>query len=221
MRFLRPFLIRRQASDAGVVVGRRLVSHLDSVTPQRSGDILGDGGAVHRGDADIAFRIRVRGDRRADVPLEACRRREHPRSIRHLNPYFVFARADGNFVRDVAGNHVVDRAGDDGVGGIPAGCLDVIDLEGVHIVVGVARAAALALASALELAPHALSDSSSLVGSPPFISGPGILKNTTGTGVPSIAVAADFPILNQNTTGTAGSTATLATARTISTNGDE
>lgn len=50
--------------------------------------------------------------------------------------------------------------------------------------------------------------------------GTGILKNTTGTGVPSIAVAADFPILNQNTTGTAGSTATLATARTISTNGD-
>lgn len=48
----------------------------------------------------------------------------------------------------------------------------------------------------------------------------GILKNTTVTGVPSIAVAADFPILNQNTTGTAGSTATLATARTISTNGD-
>lgn len=32
----------------------------------------------------------------------------------------------------------------------------------------------------------------------------GILKNTTTTGVPSIAVAADFPILNQNTTGTAG-----------------
>ncbi|MEI6277259.1 MAG: hypothetical protein WCP08_14770, partial [Prolixibacteraceae bacterium] len=31
----------------------------------------------------------------------------------------------------------------------------------------------------------------------------GILKNTTGTGVPSIAVASDFPILNQNTTGTA------------------
>jgi hypothetical protein len=50
--------------------------------------------------------------------------------------------------------------------------------------------------------------------------GTGILKNTTGTGVPSIAVAADFPILNQNTTGTAGSTATLATARTISMNGD-
>ena len=48
----------------------------------------------------------------------------------------------------------------------------------------------------------------------------GILKNTTTTGVPSIAVAADFPILNQNTTGTAGSTATLATARTISMNGD-
>jgi hypothetical protein len=31
----------------------------------------------------------------------------------------------------------------------------------------------------------------------------GILKNTTGTGVPSIAVAGDFPTLNQNTTGTA------------------
>lgn len=33
----------------------------------------------------------------------------------------------------------------------------------------------------------------------------GILKNTTGTGVPSIAVAADFPTLNQNTTGSAAS----------------
>lgn len=33
--------------------------------------------------------------------------------------------------------------------------------------------------------------------------GTGILKNTTGTGVPSIAVAGDFPTLNQNTTGTA------------------
>ena len=31
----------------------------------------------------------------------------------------------------------------------------------------------------------------------------GILKNTTTTGVPSIAVAADFPTLNQDTTGTA------------------
>lgn len=31
----------------------------------------------------------------------------------------------------------------------------------------------------------------------------GILKNTTGTGVPSIAIAADFPTLNQNTSGTA------------------
>ena len=31
----------------------------------------------------------------------------------------------------------------------------------------------------------------------------GILKNTSGTGVPSIAVASDFPILNQNTTGSA------------------
>ena len=33
--------------------------------------------------------------------------------------------------------------------------------------------------------------------------GTGIVKNTTGTGIPSIAVAADFPALNQNTTGTA------------------
>lgn len=42
--------------------------------------------------------------------------------------------------------------------------------------------------------------------------GTGILKNTTGTGVPSIAVAGDFPTLNQNTTGSA---ATLTTARAI------
>ena len=40
----------------------------------------------------------------------------------------------------------------------------------------------------------------------------GILKNTTTTGVPSIAVAADFPTLNQNTTGSA---ATLTTSRSI------
>jgi hypothetical protein len=40
----------------------------------------------------------------------------------------------------------------------------------------------------------------------------GILKNTTSTGVPSIAVAADFPTLNQNTTGSA---ATLTNARAI------
>ncbi len=40
----------------------------------------------------------------------------------------------------------------------------------------------------------------------------GILKNTTTTGVPSIAVAADFPTLNQNTTGSA---ATLTTSRNI------
>jgi hypothetical protein len=45
----------------------------------------------------------------------------------------------------------------------------------------------------------------------------GILKNTTGTGVPSIAVAGDFPTLNQNTTGSA---ATLTTGRTISLTGD-
>jgi hypothetical protein len=35
--------------------------------------------------------------------------------------------------------------------------------------------------------------------------GTGLVKNTTGTGAPSIAVAADFPTLNQNTTGAAGS----------------
>ncbi len=40
----------------------------------------------------------------------------------------------------------------------------------------------------------------------------GILKNTTTTGAPSIAVAADFPTLNQNTTGSAAS---LTTARAI------
>ncbi len=40
--------------------------------------------------------------------------------------------------------------------------------------------------------------------------GTGILKNTTGTGVPSIAVASDFPTLNQNTTGTASTVTTNA-----------
>lgn len=40
----------------------------------------------------------------------------------------------------------------------------------------------------------------------------GILKSTTGTGALSIAVAGDFPTLNQNTTGSA---ATLTTPRTI------
>lgn len=40
----------------------------------------------------------------------------------------------------------------------------------------------------------------------------GIVKNTTTTGILSIAVAADFPTLNQSTTGSA---ATLTTARTI------
>lgn len=43
----------------------------------------------------------------------------------------------------------------------------------------------------------------------------GILKNTTTTGVLSIAVAGDFPTLNQNTTGSA---ATLTNARTVQTN---
>lgn len=39
----------------------------------------------------------------------------------------------------------------------------------------------------------------------------GILKNTTGTGIPSIAIAGDFPILNQNTTGTADKATNVAT----------
>lgn len=42
--------------------------------------------------------------------------------------------------------------------------------------------------------------------------GTGIVKNTTTTGVLSIAIAADFPTLNQNTTGSA---ATLTTPRNI------
>jgi hypothetical protein len=45
----------------------------------------------------------------------------------------------------------------------------------------------------------------------------GIVKNTTGTGEPSIATAADFPVLNQSTTGNAA-TATLATTATTATN---
>jgi hypothetical protein len=43
----------------------------------------------------------------------------------------------------------------------------------------------------------------------------GILKNTTSTGVPSIAVAADFPTLNQNTTGNAATATTATTATNI------
>ena len=42
----------------------------------------------------------------------------------------------------------------------------------------------------------------------------GILKSTTTTGALSIAVAADFPTLNQNTTGSAGSVANALTAGT-------
>ena len=38
----------------------------------------------------------------------------------------------------------------------------------------------------------------------------GILKNTTGTGAPSIAVAADFPTLNQSTTGNAATATNVA-----------
>jgi hypothetical protein len=46
--------------------------------------------------------------------------------------------------------------------------------------------------------------------------GTGILKNTTGTGVPSIAVAGDFPTLNQNTTGSSAScTGNAATATAL------
>jgi hypothetical protein len=42
----------------------------------------------------------------------------------------------------------------------------------------------------------------------------GILKSTTSTGALTIAVAADFPTLNQNTTGSAGSVANALTAGT-------
>lgn len=40
--------------------------------------------------------------------------------------------------------------------------------------------------------------------------GTGIVKNTTTTGVPSIAVAGDFPVLNQNTSGNAATVTTNA-----------
>lgn len=43
----------------------------------------------------------------------------------------------------------------------------------------------------------------------------GILKNTNGTGVPSIAVASDFPTLNQSTTGNAATATKLAISRNI------
>ncbi|MFD3407602.1 hypothetical protein SKC37_02945 [Aquirufa sp. HETE-83D] len=43
----------------------------------------------------------------------------------------------------------------------------------------------------------------------------GILKNTNGTGVPSIAVASDFPTLNQSTTGNAATTTKFAISRNI------
>lgn len=42
----------------------------------------------------------------------------------------------------------------------------------------------------------------------------GIIKSTTSTGALTIAVAADFPTLNQNTTGSAGSVANALTAGT-------
>jgi hypothetical protein len=44
--------------------------------------------------------------------------------------------------------------------------------------------------------------------------GTGIVKNTTGTGVPSIAVAGDFPTLNQNTSGNAATASALAATPT-------
>ena len=43
----------------------------------------------------------------------------------------------------------------------------------------------------------------------------GILKNTNGTGVPSIAVASDFPTLNQSTTGNAATATKLSTSKNI------
>ena len=43
----------------------------------------------------------------------------------------------------------------------------------------------------------------------------GILKNTNGTGVPSIAIASDFPTLNQSTTGNAATATKLSTSKNI------
>src|SRR5262249_32617903 len=48
----------------------------------------------------------------------------------------------------------------------------------------------------------------------------GILKNTTGTGVPSIAVAGDFPTLNQNTTGNAATATAAQTTPTLCSSGN-
>ena len=45
--------------------------------------------------------------------------------------------------------------------------------------------------------------------------GTGILKNTTGTGIPSIAVAGDFPTLNQDTTGNAATATSISTPATF------
>lgn len=47
----------------------------------------------------------------------------------------------------------------------------------------------------------------------------GILKNTTGTGLPSIAVAGDFPTLNQSTTGNAATATALASTPSLCTTG--
>jgi len=46
----------------------------------------------------------------------------------------------------------------------------------------------------------------------------GIMKNTTGTGAPSIAVPGDFPTLNQNTSGNAATATALASPPTGCTN---
>src|SRR5581483_7490952 len=48
--------------------------------------------------------------------------------------------------------------------------------------------------------------------------GTGILKSTTGTGALTIAVAADFPTLNQNTTGTASNVTGVANASGVAQN---
>lgn len=48
----------------------------------------------------------------------------------------------------------------------------------------------------------------------------GIVKSTTGTGALTTAIAADFPTLNQSTSGNAATATALATARTIAITGD-
>ena len=68
---------------------------------------------------------------------------------------------------------------------------------------GIATTQAAAAAASAAAAAATVGNATKLNGQSLAALATGILKNTTGTGVPSIAVAADFPTLNQNTSGTA------------------